>query len=474
MKVIVVGGGPAGIAAAIHARRLGADVTLLERERLGGVCYNQGPVPVRTLARVARMIRDAGAWPQFGLVGSPPRLDLGAALANARRAIHDIYEGKHAADKLRKEGIEVAEGIGSVRFVDAHTLAVPDGELAFGDRIIVAAGGHDRRLPIPGAELGLSYRAVLDLPALPSRIVVIGGADTGCKLASIFGAFGAHITVIETAPRLLPRQDAELSERLRQAFTARGIEVRTSARTEKLERTSGGIVVHVQTGDRTERVEGDAVFFAVGWPANLEELALDAAGIETERGYIRVDAELRTTQLHVYAIGDVNGLSKLVQPAVLQGHIAAENAVAGRGIPYDSGIVPVGGFTDPEYASVGMTEADARERGNCVVARHDHRHLTRAVVDGRVDGFCKLIADRDTGFLVGAHVLGEYAAEIIQVAALCMAAKMPVLQLACMQFAYPTFTQAIGLAALEVARELDLVPKAVAFDAVELEEVERR
>src|SRR5262249_32722492 len=145
-----------------------------------------------------------------------------AALANARQAIRHIYEDKHAADKLRSEGIQVAEESGPVRFVDAHTLAVPDGRLTKADRIILATGGHDRRLSVPGAELGLAYRAVLTMEALASRIVIIGGADTGCKLASIFDAFGAHITLIEAAPRLLPRQDVDVSAGLARAFVARG------------------------------------------------------------------------------------------------------------------------------------------------------------------------------------------------------------------------------------------------------------
>jgi pyruvate/2-oxoglutarate dehydrogenase complex dihydrolipoamide dehydrogenase (E3) component len=164
MKVIVVGGGPAGITAAIHARRLGAEVVLLERARLGGVCYNEGPVPVRTLARAARMVRDAGSWAEFGLVGAAPRVDVRAALANARRAVQTLYERKHAADQLRAEGIEVAEGTGPVRFVDERTLAVPDGTMITGDR------SHSRhRWPRSSQAIGLAARQLAgELSLLPS------------------------------------------------------------------------------------------------------------------------------------------------------------------------------------------------------------------------------------------------------------------------------------------------------------------
>jgi pyruvate/2-oxoglutarate dehydrogenase complex dihydrolipoamide dehydrogenase (E3) component len=471
MNVIVVGGGPAGISAAVHAHRLGADVTLLERERLGGVCYNEGPVPVRTLARAARMVRDAGAWGDFGLVGAPPHVVLGRALANVTRTVDHIYEVKHAAEQLRDEGIDVAERIGPVRFIDPSTVAVADGRLFHGDRIILAVGGHDRRLPLPGADLGLSYRAIMHLDALPKSIVVIGGADTGCKLASIFGAFGCHVTVVELAPRLIPRADADLGEALGRAFASRGMDIRTGCRTERLERVGSGIEVHLSSdapATRATTVKSDAVFVAVGWPGNIEELGLDVAGIETARGYIRVDSQLRTSQPHVFAIGDVNGLCKLVEPAIRQGYVATENAVLGAGRAYAAGITPVGGFTDPEYASVGMTEAEARARGDCVVGRHDHGRLTRAVVDGRVDGFCKLIAARDSGILLGAHILGEYSAELIQVVAVCMAANMTVRQIAELQLAYPTFTQAIGVIALRLAHELELVPNSAEFESAEL------
>ncbi|HJR77442.1 MAG TPA: NAD(P)/FAD-dependent oxidoreductase [Nitrospiraceae bacterium] len=459
MRVVVVGGGPAGIAAAVHARRLGAQVMLLERSRLGGVCYNEGPVPVRTLARAARMAREARDWADFGLIGNRPRVDIRAALARAERAVSFIYELQHTSDHLRAEGIEVEEGIGPVHFVDAQTLAVAGGRTVTADRIILAVGGHDRRLSIPGAEVALSFRDVLHLETLPERIVVIGGASTGCQLASIFGDFGARVTLLETAPRLIAQEDQDLGEALGHAFTGRGIDVRTGALTQRLERTPTGIRVHVSRGQQDEQVEGDAVFLAIGWPGNVEELSLAAVGIEAERGYIKVDECLRTSQPHIFAVGDVNGIRKLVQTAVQQGRLAAENAVLGRDQRYESSITPSGSFTDPEYASVGMTEAAARVAHDCVVARHDYTLLTRAVVDQRTDGFCKLIAERGSGMVVGAHVLGAYSAEIIQVAAVCMAARMNVLQIAELQLAYPTFTQAIGHSALRLARELDLLPK---------------
>jgi pyruvate/2-oxoglutarate dehydrogenase complex dihydrolipoamide dehydrogenase (E3) component len=466
--LVVTGAGPAGIAASIRARRLGAEVTLLERDRLGGVCYNEGPVPVRTLARAARMVRDAGAWGEFGLIGRRPSIDLRVALGRARRAARYIHDVKHLAEKLRAAGIEVAEGIGPARFIDAHTLGLPDGRTISGDRIILAVGGHDRRLQIPGAELGLSFRDVLNLNSLPSRVVVVGGAATGCQLASIFADFGAEVTLIEAAAQLIAKEDAELGTALGRAFVARGIKVRNDTVIQRLCRRGQRLEVEIRHLERDEQLQSEAVFFAVGWPGNLEELNLAAADIETAGGYIRVDAQLRTSQPHVFAVGDVNGIQMLMQTAAHQGYLAAENALLGLDRAYERGIVPSGSFTDPEYASVGLTESQARATRDCIVARHAYSSLTRAVVDNRVDGFCKLIADRRSGVLLGAHVLGEYSAEIIQVAAMCMAARMSVLQIAQVQLAYPTFTQAIGLAALQLAREMESAPRAEVFNESEL------
>jgi pyruvate/2-oxoglutarate dehydrogenase complex dihydrolipoamide dehydrogenase (E3) component len=318
---------------------------------------------------------------------------------------------------------------------------------------------------LPGAELGLSFADVLELKTLPARMVVIGGAATGCQLASIFADFGTHVTLIERASRLIPQEDVDLGDALGRAFAARGMDVRVDTPAERLRRIDGGVEVLLGSG---QRVTGDAVFLAVGWPANLRHLALDAAGIATIGNYIHVDAQLRTSQPHIFAVGDANGIRKLMQTAAHQGRIAAENAVVDAGRAYHSGIVPSGSFTDPEYAGVGMTEEEARATGDCVVARHEYRLLTRAVVDGRVDGFCKLIADRGTGIVIGAHVMGEAAAEVVQLVAACMTTGMNVLQMAELQLAYPTYTQAVGLAALRLAQVLDLLPAGEGFDSAEL------
>lgn len=454
MRLLVLGGGPAGLNAALQARELNAEVTLIEPDQLGGTSLNRGPAPVRTLARAARLVRDTQAWPAFGLRGPSPQVDLAATLDNARRVAEYAHNEKHLSDYVRATGIELVEGAGPARFVDPNTVAVDDGRSWQADRIIIAVGGHPGRLPIPGAELALTYTDVRALTALPGRVAVIGGADTGCQLASILADFGCQVLLLEYAPRLIPRADQDISAELGAAFTRRGIEVVTGASAERLAKVEGGVEVHYRQASGPARRLVDAVFFAVGWPANLDGLELAPAGVTAARGHIPVNDWLQTNVPHIFAAGDVNGRSMLVPSARHEGRLAAENAVLGTRRRVAHEIVPTGSFTDPEYASVGLTEAQARERYDCAVAVIHYDQLLRAVIDGHAEGFCKLIVEQRQRYILGAHVLGEYSAEVIQVAAVAMAANLRLEQLAELQLAFPTFTEALGTAAQQLVREL--------------------
>lgn len=454
MRVIVVGGGPAGVSAALHAAGLGAQVTLLERERVGGTAFNSGPAPVRTLARAARLVRDWNSWEAFGLRGSRPQVDVAATLANAERVADYAYERKRVADHIRAAGVDLVEETGDARFVDAHTIAAADGRTWTADRVIIAVGGRAGRLPIPGAELGLTYADIRGLAALPGKVCVIGAADTGCQLSSIFADFGCEVTLVEYGPRIVARADIDVSVALEHAFRRRGIDVITGAAVYELRALTGGVRVLYRAGDDARAVDADAVFFAVGWPGNADVVDAAAAGVKTERGYVVVDGSAATSVPHIFAAGDVDGNSMLVSSATLEGRVAAENAVLGRQRQVAHEIVPAGSFTDPEYGSVGLTEEYARARYDCAVAVARYEDMLRPVADGHPDGFCKLIVNATDRQIVGAHVLGEYSAEVIQMVAACMAAHMRVEQVAELQFAFPTFTEAVSQAAQMVVHQL--------------------
>ena len=452
----MVGAGPAGISAALQARELGADVTLLEADRAGGTSLNRGPAPVRTLARAARLIQEASTWAWFGLEGEPPTPNLPAVLANSARVARYAHDKKHLAGHLRHHGIDLVEGLSPVGFAEPHTVQSRDGRTWRGDRIILAVGGIPAGLAVPGAELALTYGDVRSLAALPRHVAVVGGADTGCQIASILADFGAMVEVFEAGHNLIPHADASVSTELRSAFERKGMRVHTRTLVQELRRRGSRIGIRYSTEGAARNIDVDAVFFAVGWRGNIDELQLGAAGVTAERNGIPVDDYLRTNLDHIFAAGDVNGRSMLVQTARMEGRLAAHNAIEGptRRAVYD--IVPSASFTDPEYGGVGLTERQAAGSDDIVIGVARYDDLLRPVADGRPDGFCKLIVDKRTRMVVGAHVIGAYSAEIVQMVAACMAGRMPVEQIAELQLAYPTFTEGVIMAAQKICRTLGI------------------
>ena len=453
-KLLVIGGGPAGTSAALQARELGAEVTLLEADQIGGTSLNRGPAPVRTLARTARLVRDWSSWDQFGLRGPRPTLDLDAVLANSNRVAHHAHGKKNIAGLMRGLGIDLIEHLGPVRFTDPHTVRADDGRSWHADRIIVAVGGHAAPLPVLGGHFALNYDDLRSMKTLPDEVMVVGGADTGCQIASIFDDFGVAVRLLEFGPTLLAFADPDVSAALRAAFEARGMQISTGTRVTELEADGDRIVVHFTGDGEAGQVAVGAVFAAVGWPANLDGLDLDAAGITRDRMAIPVDDFLRTNVEDVFAVGDANGRAKLVQMARLEGRVAAWNAVQGPSRRPGYEVVPSGSFTDPEYGAVGLTEPQAARDHDIAVGVARYDDLLRPVADGHAEGFCKLIADRSSHRILGAHVLGEYSAETVQVVATAMSGGMTVEQLADMQFAFPTFTEAVSMAAQKACRVL--------------------
>ena len=244
MRLLVIGGGPAGCPRRLQGAELGAAVTLVETKRVGGTSINEGPAPIRTLARAARLARDAKSWETFGLRGAAPTVDVKAAVANATRVADYSHDVKRMSDYIAACGVELVQNAGPARFVDEHTIEVADGRRFSGDAIVVAVGGHAGRLPIPGAELALTYEDIRDLTELPVSSVVIGGSDTGCQLASILVDFGSKVTVLEFADRIKPRSDHDVSAGLTAAFEAKGMQVITGTRATSIERSGDVFVVH--------------------------------------------------------------------------------------------------------------------------------------------------------------------------------------------------------------------------------------
>lgn len=472
LDLIVIGGGPAGVTAALRARELGANVALVERSRLGGTCTNDGCVPTRVLARAARLARDAEQFELYGLNSYSLGVDYSRLIARAQQVVYSIHEKKQLIKHLQESGVRVYAGMGTARFLDAHTLQLVDlrsDDLRSGDqsdvsgmrleasKFIISVGGHARQLSFPGAEYALTHSDIWSLKKLPASLAIVGAAATGCQLASIFNAFGVQVYLFDIAPRLLPLEDQDTSACVLGAFEQRGIHIQTGIEgVQHIEKSAQGLTLHYTANGEPQTQSAQAIVLSVGWPGNLEALNLPAAGVESERGYVKVDDSLRTSAAHIFAAGDITGRMMLVQSASYEARMAAENAVLDHEHSHKHQIVPHGGFTDPEYGSVGLTEAQARQGGDYAIAITPYAAIDRAVIDGYTTGFCKLIVDRQTHRLAGAHVVGEQALEIVHLVAAGMASGMEIGKLADLEIAYPTYTAVVGLAARKLTRELGM------------------
>jgi len=467
LDVIVIGGGPAGVTAALRARELGAAVALVERDRLGGTCTNDGCVPTRVLARAARLMRASENFATYGLHAQRPTLDFPSLMARTQQVVYQVHEKKQLIKHLESSGVQVYESVGQAHFIDPHTIALSfpadgqDGSLKtlHAEKFILCVGGQARRLSFPGAELALTHSDVWSLRALPRSAAIIGAAATGCQLASIFAAFGVEVTLLDLAARILPAEDEDLSQAMQTAFQERGVHMLTGiAGVQHIKQDRDGLSLVYTRDGASLQIKAETVVMAVGWPGNVSSLDLPAAEVETHGSYIVVNDYLQTSAPHIFAAGDITGRMMLVQSASYQARAAAENAVLGVGQPSRHLIVPHGGFTDPEYASVGLTERRARAQQECAVAVVPYADMDRAVIDGLTEGFCKLIVSVDTHRILGAHVVGEQAVEVTQMVAAGMAADMRVEQLAELEISYPTYTAILGLAARKIVAELGVMP----------------
>jgi pyruvate/2-oxoglutarate dehydrogenase complex dihydrolipoamide dehydrogenase (E3) component len=458
-EIIVIGGGPAGITAALRARELGAPVTLVERGRLGGTCTNDGCVPTRVLAKVARLMRETEHFPEYGLQIPKPELDIKKLMAATQSKVYKIHEKKQMLHRLKAAGVTVYTEVGEAAFIDSHTIILKDGRRLQADKFILCAGGHSRRIDFPGSDLAMTNKEIWEINKLPKSMAIIGAAATGCQLASILNAFGTKIYLFERAPRILRVEDQDVSGIVANSFEKRGIEIICGIGTiEKIVKEGEDLRLFYTKENQNHDILVEAAILSSGWLGNVSNMNLEAAGVKYERNYVIVDEHLRTTSSNIFAAGDITGRMMLVQSAGFEGRTAAENAVLGPGQRSEHRIIPHGGFTDPEYASVGITEEQASKNGEYLACKVPYADLDRAVIDGHPVGLCKLIISPETHRILGAHVVGEQALETIHVVAAGMTADMWVEQLSEMELAYPTFTSIIGLAARKAVRELGVMP----------------
>ncbi len=454
-RVLVLGAGPAGIFAALRAADLGARTTLVTSGALGGMAANDGPVPVRALAHAARLMREARQMPDYGIEVGDPRLDYAALQERIRHVVRDVRDQAALRPQLEATGVTIHEHAGPVHFVDDRTVQTATGQRYEADRIVICTGGVSRTLPVPGFGQLATHSDAWSLTSVPRSMIVIGGGATGLQVASIFAAFGTQVELFDAGGRILQAEEPEVSACVAQGFRSRGVAVHEGFGViDRFEQVAGGIRMTWRKDRAAASCEAELAVSAVGWCIDADALQLGAAGVELSRGFIAVDEVGRTSAAHIFAAGDAIGGAMLVPQAIQEGFIAASAAMGVQSHPTARHLVPAGSFTDPEYARVGATQAEALLATNAVSATVSFAEMTRAIIDGHTFGFCKLIADADTREILGCSVVGDRAVDIVQVAAVAMAGGMRVDTLANFQLSFPIYAGILARTAAKLTRAI--------------------
>jgi dihydrolipoamide dehydrogenase len=450
VDVCIIGAGPGGYVAAIRAAQLGLKTAVVERDELGGVCLNRGCIPTKALLRTAELLTAFQRAADFGIHAENVRLDYPAAVRYRDGVVRTLRQG--VGGLLNSQGVQVLSGQGRLAAPGrVEVSANGSSETVEARNVIVATGSKPAIPPIPGAdnrELVVTSDDALDLKELPRSVVVIGGGAVGAEWADIFHAFGCETTILEMMPTLLPLEDEEIGKQLARLFAKRGIKVLTGAKVLAIEAGEGGAVVRYQGADGQEAtVGGERVLMGVGRAPLTADLGLEAAGVRLDRGWLPVDDALQTNVPGLYAIGDITRHQLLAHVASHQGIVAVEH-MAGQGHRINYEQVPACTFTHPEVASVGLTEAQARERGHQVqVGKFPFAALGRAIANHDTDGFVKVIIDAESSELLGLHVVGNGAGDIIAEAALAIEMGALADDIGLTVHAHPTLPEAIMEAA---------------------------
>jgi pyruvate/2-oxoglutarate dehydrogenase complex dihydrolipoamide dehydrogenase (E3) component len=436
--LVIVGGGAAGSEAAFSVA--GSEhhrILLVEARHFGGTCTNHGCVPTKALVRAAKVAHAIRTGSRYGVYADEPRVEWPEVIGRAY-AVRD-YMLRFGVTPFHEHGVDVHYPARAV-LTGERTLEV-DGKPIEANAVLLAAGLDPAVPPVPGLrEAGyLDNEGALSLTELPRRLAVLGSGPIGCEFAQVFARFGVHVTVVELLDRMLPPEEPESGQAIRDAFEAEGIAVRLSARLERVERAGSARRLHFAEGGS---LEVDEILVATGRSLDGAALGLDAAGIAWTPKGIQVDEHLRTSQPWAWAAGDVIGGALFTHVASELGHIAAANALHDAGRVADLRIVPRVTFTDPEVASVGLTERQAREAGHEVrIGSADVADAEKAQIDGQVHGHVKVVADAASGQLLGCHIVAETAGDMIHEAVAIMAGRVPVGTVARALHAYPTLSE---------------------------------
>ncbi len=452
--ITIIGGGPAGYVAAIRAAQLGANVVIVEKGQIGGTCLNRGCIPTKVFVQSAKHCKSLREMARFGLKSEYIGVDFPSILKRKTMIVKRLVRGVNFL--MKKNNIRVLNGEG--RFLDAHTISVSSLETNYKvttKKTVIASGSKPFFVPIPGIDGAkvLTSKEMLEIGALPQSLIVIGGGVVGGEFACVFRCFEeTEVTVVEMLPRLLPMEDADLGEELKASFEKIGIGVHTSSRVTRISDTPAGNkrVTFTDEEGKENNIEAEFVLVSIGRIPCIDGLNLRAAGIKYDRG-IFVNGRMETNVPDIYAAGDVvQGVPSpmLAYTASQEGEVAVENAL-GHDVEMSYHAIPSTIFTNPEVSSVGHSEEKAREIfGDILVGKFPFQGNGRAIIAGHNRGFVKVILDAKTTEIVGVHIIGPYATEIISEGALAVANRMKAEDLIKVQHAHPVVYESLKEAVL--------------------------
>jgi dihydrolipoamide dehydrogenase len=458
--VLVLGGGPGGYVAAIRASQLGLKTAVVERENLGGVCLNWGCIPTKALIHNAEVLETLHEATDFGFSFDNLTVDLSKAVSRSRGIVDRQTKG--VAFLMKKNKIDVINGHGV--FVNSHSIRVGGSEYAqvkeertvSAANIILATGA--RAASLPGVEIDgdrvIQYRDALVLENLPKKLVVVGSGAIGMEFSYVYNTYGVDVTIVEMLDTLLPLEDAEVCAEVEKSFKKAGVRVLTGTRTEKVEKTDAGVTVtvkNVKSGEM-ETIEADKVLMAIGIRPNTDKLGLHATGVDTDkRGFVGIDEVMRTNVAHIYAIGDCTGKLALAHVASAQGIVAAETIAGVETMPIPAEryrFLPRCTYCQPQVASMGLTEAQARAEGHDIkVGKFPFQPNGKAQALGAKSGFVKLISDAKYGEILGAHIVGPDATELLPEISLAQMMEITPAEIARNVHAHPTLGEVLMEAA---------------------------
>lgn len=459
IKVVVIGGGPGGYVAAIRAAQLGGDVTLIEKERIGGTCLNIGCIPTKALLHTAEVYEEAMTGADYGVIANV-KLDFAKAQERKAAVTNQLVSGVEGLLAVNK--VKVISGLAS--FVGKDTIQVKltkgGNETIKADRFIIATGSVPVMPPLPGIEAKqcIDSTGALELQKVPNTMVIVGGGVIGVEIATLYSILGCKVIIIEMQKEILPMMDGELTKIIRAKLALKGVDIYTQAKVTGIKDDGAEAKITVEMSDGKSNVFScEKVLISVGRKTNTEALALDKAGIINDRGRITVNNKMETNVKGIYAIGDCTGKGMLAHIASANGEVAAENALGHESV-FDIKTNPSCVYTNPEFASVGLTEEKAKEQGvDYVVGKFPLSANGRSLIMGG-DGMIKFIVGKEYKEILGVHILGPRATDLIAECALAIQMEATVDEIIATIHAHPTIGEAVREAALAVEKRAIHMP----------------